>query len=262
MFKTLQEQMLCATIRIEMINDKETSMGSATGFICQKGVNGDNKYYLISNKHVLLISNNLKLYFISKENDIPVFENYIETESFNIEKNIILHKDKEVDLAAVDITDLINVIFKQTFIYAVPYEMLGTFTELELNIASTIFFVGFPVIYDMKNNLPLMRTGIISSHPAFNFNGLPQFVIDAQVFPGSSGSPVFVDLTYEKFKYNNLDLTKREYKLIGVISQTITRGNVIKELPATSTACIAEEIMGLGIVVKSTKIRELLDTQQ
>lgn len=260
MFKTLQEQMLCATIRIEMIDEKRIIKGTATGFICQKRVREEIKYFLISNRHVLSISNNLKLYFISKEKDTPIFENYIETESVNFEKNIFFHNDQDVDLAAVDITELIRVIIGQSFIYAVPYEMLATFSENEINIASTVFFVGFPVIYDTKNNLPLMRTGIISSHPAFDFNGLPQFVIDAQVFPGSSGSPVFVDLTYEKLKYNNLDLSKREYKLIGVISQTIARGNVIKELPATST-CIAEEIMGLGIVVKSTKIRELLDTQ-
>mgnify|MGYP003291781313 CR=1 FL=1 len=56
--------------------------------------------------------------------------------------------------------------------------------------------------YDKKNNLPLVRTGTIASHPRKDFNGLPQFVIDAQVFPGSSGSPVFIDMTFERFKNN------------------------------------------------------------
>ena len=76
--------------------------------------------------------------------------------------------------------------------------MLSDFTEPELNVAENVLFVGYPDNrYDAKNDLPLVRQGLIASHPKYDYNGDPVFIIDVQVFLGSSGSPVYIDMTFE-----------------------------------------------------------------
>lgn len=47
-------------------------------------------------------------------------------------------------------------------------------------------------LYDIKNYLPLLRSWIISSKPEIDFNWERILLIDANVYPGSSWSPVFV----------------------------------------------------------------------
>ena len=54
--------------------------------------------------------------------------------------------------------------------------------------------------------------------PNIDFNGKGQIVIDAQIFPGSSGSPVFVSW-------------EGKYSLLGVVSQTMIRHSKLQTLP-------------------------------
>ena len=42
--------------------------------------------------------------------------------------------------------------------------------------------------------MPILRRGTTATPIALNFEGRPEFLIDAAVYPGSSGSPVFVYL--------------------------------------------------------------------
>jgi len=53
--------------------------------------------------------------------------------------------------------------------------------------------VGYPIgLWDEKNNYPIFRKGITATHPANDYNGKSEFMIDAACFPGSSGSPVYI----------------------------------------------------------------------
>ena len=107
--------------------------------------------------------------------------------------------------------------------------------------------------------LLLCGTGMISSHPQYDFNGQPEFVIDAQVFPGSSGSPVYIDLTFENFKNGQIVVGQRKLKLLGIVAMTMIRNNTLQAIP-TGTNYITQEVLGLGIVFKSTAIKELVDS--
>ena len=69
-----------------------------------------------------------------------------------------------------------------------------------------------------------------------DFNGKGHIAIDAQIFAGSSGSPVFVDWDYK-------------YRLIGVIS-----GTMEGKLPSGEPA-----LLGIGIIVKQRHVQELVD---
>lgn len=142
----------------------------------------------------------------------------------------------------------------------VSYDMIADFTEPELSIAEGIYFVGYPDNrFDESNNLPLVRTGIIASDPKHDFNGIPEFVIDAQVFPGSSGSPVYIDLTFENIRNGQIALGARNLKLLGVVSATMIRNNILTAIN-TSTSMGTQEVLGLGIVFKATEIKRLIDS--
>ena len=68
--------------------------------------------------------------------------------------------------------------------------------EKDLSICDSIAFIGFPTVYDHKNNMPILRSGVISSDPRldYSFNGKDNgHVLAYEAFStsGSSGSPVF-----------------------------------------------------------------------
>lgn len=53
--------------------------------------------------------------------------------------------------------------------------------------------IGYPNgLWDSQNNLPIIRRGITATSVKKDYNGKKEFLIDAAVFPGSSGSPVFI----------------------------------------------------------------------
>ena len=54
----------------------------------------------------------------------------------------------------------------------------------------TVAIIGYPsALSDQAHNLPIFRRGTSASHPAVDFNGRAEVVIDMACFPGSLGSP-------------------------------------------------------------------------
>ena len=76
---------------------------------------------------------------------------------------------------------------------------------------------------------------------------------------GMSGSPVYIDLTYENFRNGRIVVGERKLKLLGIVAQTMIRNNELQAVPS-STNYVTQEVMGLGIVFKSTAIKELVDS--
>lgn len=126
-----------------------------------------------------------------------------------------------------------------------PVEILSDFENDKLYPGLEVLFVGYPDNrYDTHNNLPLLRKGYIASMPKVDFNNKKEFVIDAQVFPGSSGSPVYAAID-------------NSYRMIGVVSHTMIKYGQVQTFPTASSYGV-QQILGLGIVIKSTRLRELL----
>lgn len=255
------EQLLYTTLRIECkSNDgKVTSIG--TGFLLARPVGEDRyKMYLISNKHVLLGTPNIAISFTCKENGKPKHGDKKELNIQGVDRIVKGHPNPNVDIAAMDCTGLFVTMEEKIYYKYVDYSMLADFHEPELSVAENVYFVGYPDNrYDMKNNLPLIRTGMISSYPQYDFNGQPEFIIDAQVFPGSSGSPVYIDLTFENFKNGQIVVGQRNLKLLGIVAMTMIRNNTLQAVP-TGTNFVTQEVLGLGIVFKATAIKNLIDS--
>lgn len=259
---TIQEQLLFTTLRI----NGTTKTGEhfiGTGFLLSRQV-GENKVkiYLVSNKHILFNAEKIDIAFTAVDaNGEPSIGNTISLPITEISQNSVGHPNVNVDVAIIECTGLFLMLPDKLFFKTVDYQMIATFSEPELSIAENVFFIGYPDNrYDAKNNLPLIRQGMIASHPKYDYNGEPVFIIDAQVFPGSSGSPVYVDLTYEDMKNGRIEIGgKRKIKLLGIVSQTMIRNNKLQAIN-TSTLLTTEEVLGLGIVFKATAIKELIDS--
>ncbi len=259
---SVQEQLMYTTLRIECLNEFAQVFSIGTGFLLKRPVGNDKyKIYLISNKHVLCGAQSIAITFTKKKNDEPEVGKSVRFPLMNTKNCIVEHPNPNVDVAVIECTGLFLIALDSIYFKLVDYEMLATFEEPELNVAENVYFIGYPDnIYDKKNNLPLIRTGLISSLPKCDYNGDPVFIIDAQVFPGSSGSPVYIDLTYENIKNGQIALAgQRNIKLLGIVSATMVRNNKLKSVN-TSTEFMTEEVLGLGIVYKSTTIKELIDS--
>ena len=257
----IQEQIMHTTLRIELL-EKGNVKGMGTGFLDSVPVdNGKGvKIVLISNKHVLTEGDEIAITFTTMKNGLPEFGKKLRLPISNVKANVVGHPNSEIDVAALVCTGIFNLLPDQLFFKTIQYEMLSDFTENELSVAENVFFVGYPDgRFDEKNNLPLIRTGLIASNPKFDYNGKPEFVIDAQVFPGSSGSPVYINYTFEDIKNGRIVLSNQQnIKVLGIVAQTMVRNNILQTVP-TGTTNYTQEVLGLGIVFKSTVVKETID---
>lgn len=258
---TIQEQLLYTTLRIECFDANKQLYSIGTGFLLSRPLDENReKIYLISNKHILIGAESIALTFTHMKDGQPEHGNSIRFPIDKISSNVVGHPNPDIDVAVLECTGLFIMFWNQLFIKTVSYDMLSDFTEPELNIAENVLFVGYPDDrYDKKNNLPLVRQGLIASHPKYDYNGAPVFIIDAQVFPGSSGSPVYIDLSFENIKNGQIAFGQKYIKLLGIVSQTMIRNNQLSAVPV-GMQIASQEVIGLGVVFKSTAIKEIIDS--
>ncbi|MCM2338983.1 MAG: serine protease [Burkholderiales bacterium] len=259
-FNKFEEQVFFNTVLIENIDDKEFG----TGFLITKDIGNNRiKQLLFSNKHVFFGKKDKNLEGIKKKILITVHKaekdgtfKLGETHKFQIEierdgKLYFDHPDKEVDVGCLDISAAYNFPEIPLNMRSLKLDEFSDYKNEDLYCGQNIVFVGYPTgFYDRKNFLPIFRNGNISSIPDINFNGKRQLLIDAQVFPGSSGSPVFVS-------HNG------KYKLLGIIAES-----TFSYLDFTEVETVAEEKekqkipikwIGLGILFKLDTIKEVFN---
>lgn len=250
--ENFSEQVFLASTRITIKSSNNTGTSIGTGFLFNIPFKDDTKrsaLYLISNKHVFISSDNaIELNFNKaiKNRTSPDFGNLQKFETSDFSNLYTEHPDASIDLACVDVSKIKSNNFNTSFTN-LHSGMLADFKEPELLPGMEIWFIGYPDNkFDIKNNLPLLRKGYISSLPKVDFNGQRKFVIDAQVFQGSSGSPVYTILN-------------DSYKLIGVITETMVKHGKLQSMPTNQSVLGIQQYLGLGLVIKATVVKELLD---
>lgn len=258
-FDKFERQVFLTTVLIENLTDGE--MG--TGFIVFKPVDETNKKFLLfSNKHVfwgkkdineLGIQKNVRLTFHKKDKDGKYIPGNIHQVTGKLTrdetKGYYDHPNPEVDVACANISQFGNEELA-LFIMGVGDDFFD-FDINDLHAGMNVKFVGYPSgFFDRKNWLPVLRSGSISSIPGIPFNGKPQILLDAQVFPGSSGSPVFASLN-------------GKYKLMGLISDGINKNIDFVEIEKTaeegSKIKLPREWMGLGLLFTLETLKEVYD---
>ena len=112
-----------------------------------------------------------------------------------ISKKTRFHPIKEVDVALVDIWEQFNAKFQAGQNMAAPYflhaESQVGYNNIMVEVGDDVLVAGYPRgFYDHVNLFPIVKAGIIASRWGTHFQGKPYFLIDAKLFPGSSGSVV------------------------------------------------------------------------
>lgn len=255
-----EEQVFFNTVLVENKTDQEFG----TGFLLAKDIGNDRvKILLYSNKHVFWGKKDQNVPAIKKNIEITLHQiNEDDTYSLGKIKKFAFvldrddtkhyHESLDLDVAAIDISFFYNLPDFKSGMRALKYKDFCEYNYEETHCGQEILFVGYPTgFYDQKNFLPIMRKGFISSIPTIDFNGKKEILIDAEVYPGSSGSPVFVTL-------NN------KYKLLGIMSQAVYKG--LNFIPGTSKVTEQQnevslpiEWIGIGILIKITAIKEIYD---
>ena len=227
--------------------DGTSSIGS--GFLFNALLNdGSGRFItlLVSNKHVFGDPKGTLNILVNKIKDDgePDFGNIEPFFQVDFSGIFFPHPEGEVDLACVNVSSITH---KQIFYRNLDSTFLTPIDEGEIFLGMDVLFVGYPDNrFDQVHNLPIVRKGSIASFPSVDFNGKSELVIDAQVFQGSSGSPVFVQI-------------KGRYRLLGVVSETMIRHSKLQTLPTSHHDMGIQQIIGLGIVIKQSRIIELID---
>ena len=174
------------------------------------------------------------------------------------------HPHPEVDVAAMLFGSILqNMTDRGTpaFFRGFGSDLLLTEVQSEtLDSIEDVTFVGYPNgLYDTDSMLPIARRGQTATPLFNNYQGMPAFLIDASVFPGSSGRPVLI--------LNRGSYTTREGNTVigsrlhvaGVVASVHTR-EVHGEVVLTSAGVASfHDMIDLGIVFKASAIQECVN---
>ena len=229
--------------------------------------------FLVTNKHVIAGSHEGILRFTLRTDDGsgPDLGKYSEV---NIPpkwwKWWTRHPDKDVDVAAFPLNPTFEemaTLDPKPFYSGISHELLPENSPYgDLKAVERILFIGYPNgIYDTKNNLPLIRSGITATPPTVDYKGKPIFLIDASVFPGSSGSPIFA---YDRGAWLSEEGTfvggSERVVFLGVLAKAFFRkldGTLeFRDIPtATQPVPVNKEMIDLGVAYKAVTVIETIE---
>jgi len=119
--------------------------------------------------------------------------------------------------------------------------------------------------WDRKNLLPILRTGTTASPVAVDFEGSPTFLMDASIFPGSSGSPVFVYNPGMYYSKTGVTTVGTRLLFVGVVASVFFRRELgqIVTMPVPTVdgpvVALSREMIDLGVVFKPHTVVEAVE---
>lgn len=251
----ISTQLLFTTVPI-WVELEDNSQRSGTGLLFNLPTDDETITipFLLTNYHVVQDARRIVTQFLGRKNEQPDIDDKI---SIELPANsFVEYVDRELDLAVLPIGPLLNQAAEADrgiFYRTIDPSLIPEQETVEtLSAIEEITFIGYPSgLYDVYNASPIILRGITATPVWNDFNSEPKFLIDAGVFPGSSGSPVFI---YNQGSYssgNDIVIGSRLY-FLGILSQALVR-------PGEGTNEV-QHYLGLGAVVKSGKVLNYLQS--
>jgi S1-C subfamily serine protease len=248
----ISTQLLYTTTPI-IVENKDNTRTSGTGFIFNYSPPDQENSYIpliVTNRHVIANAKRGIIQLVTRQGDLPSKDNRVRVEFdadfFNA------HVESNTDIAAAPIAPLFHQLEQKgvsLFYRAIDKTIIPTREQVEgLAAIEDITFVGYPSgIFDTYNANPIVRRGITATPVWNNFNNQKSFLIDAGVYPGSSGSPVFI-LNQGSYTMGSDLAIGTRLMFLGVLTESYT-----------STSSINNSYyIGLGVVINAEKVQEYL----
>lgn len=266
---SLSELLMYSALKLEMLNEKEEVTGSGTGFIMKfLSEETDNKgvVVLVTNRHNLSNVPKFKTRFLASLPDGSpdhknIYESTIDTDS------TIFHPNPEIDLAIVPLQPTFDEFQNDGiipfFVFFEPKIIPSNDEWKSLDAIESVTMVSYPKgLRDNVNNLPIFRQGTTATHPSFNFEGNPYFLVDLPCYPGCSGSPVFL-FDQNRVLYDRNEkrtVVSNRFRLLGIQFGTPslrTESDVVavsSQSDTTQLKAISPLYINIGFVIKSTEL--------
>ena len=165
----------------------------------------------------------------------------------------VFHNNPEIDIAV----RLFRLVFELDDAKILEKNMFEDFENVMEG--DDIVFLGFPLgISEPDKVHPVVRSGIVAYRQENKV-----FLIDANVFPGSSGSPVFLKMSGISYEDGKFNIGKvRLPKLIGMIIEDISYADIAISQRTRKPRVIFSENAGLGVVLSMDLINEVLENKK
>lgn len=265
--ETIALQLLFNTIRIET-HFPDGSHGVGTGFLLDHRNHKGEAPFIVTCRHLVEGSSKGQLTMIRGSNGEPLLGKAFVSEVDHFENVWHFHSDKEIDVAVTPVLPVLRQAEEskeELFYRAIQSELvLDEKTITDLDALEELAFIGYPTgHWDRRNLLPIIRRGTTATPASVDYNGRPEFLIDASVFPGSSGSPVFL---YNPVAYSTSQgavVIGQRLGLLGILCRAGVMGSSTGPSSVVRTAgqegLTSAQMVDLGVVVKSKAILETID---
>jgi hypothetical protein len=252
----------------------ETSTGTAFRFDYREDESSDMMTpFLVTNKHVISGAIEGEFAFTLADEDgnprIGSVHTIVTGElSEPFEAMWYGHSDPKVDVAVLPMGPLLNILQDKgvtIFSASLTNRNVVPVQELYLRTLEDVLFLGYPLgLVDTVNNVPIARQGVTATPWWMNYNGEPKFLIDASVFPGSSGSPVMV---FDEGSYatrNGIAMGSRMI-LLGIIAEylEVRETNLVEVVPVPTSVEMrvgTSQNLSIGVVFKASTILETVES--
>lgn len=259
---SITKKLLFNTIRVDTVLE-DGSEGSGTAFVFSHTTGSGVHTFVVTNRHLVEGVRSGGLVFTQKKHGQPALGERFQININDFSHAWFLHPDPDVDLAIIPLRPLEQAARDQgaeLYYHAIDSHLVPDAAALRaLDAMEQVIFIGYPSgVWDQVNLMPIMRRGTTATPMELNFEGRPEFLIDAAVYPGSSGSPVFV------YQPDSLRPAQsgggKKFLFAGVVAAVFFReeANRLVSLPVPPNnhqpMVMGSEMIDLGLVIKSEAV--------
>ena len=263
---SITKKLLFNTIRVDTVLE-DGSEGSGTAFVMSHAHARGTYTFIVTNRHLVEGVRRGGLVFTQKRNGQPAFGERFQLNIDDFPHAWFLHPDPAVDLAIIPMRPLEQAARDQgveLYYHVIDSRQAPDAATLRsLDALEEVLFIGYPNgVWDQVNLMPIMRRGTTATPVALDFEGRPEFLIDAAVYPGSSGSPVFI---YQNDTLRANQNVGRKFLFAGVIAAVFFREEanhlVSAPVPANNHGGITmgSEMIDLGLVIKAQAVLDVIN---
>jgi hypothetical protein len=261
---TPDQQLFFCTTRIEAKSADGKLTSTGTGFVFNYELDKTNYIqFIVTCRHVVDGFVSATFSFVQNKDGEPNLGQKCEATNFPLQDFVFYNPDPKIDVALIPLAPILRYFEmkgQKPFYVNLDKRLVPDKNAAEdLSPIQPIVFIGYPYgVHDEVNLLPIARRGFTASPYVVDFDGLPVFLIDASVFPGSSGSPVMVVDEGFYASHGGLVGGSRAY-FLGLVDQAYfyTEDGMVK-FKATPTQFVpyvtSTNFFNLGVVIKAKAI--------